>query len=160
MLADMEEKVRWNNVDTVCPKVQEDPPHLPCFWKSSQRKHWGVLFTGWLLISGSRDNRIYCSRCPDVFLTKLDTTSHQGGRKPSQNRMGPASGLCPRGGTAWDKQISTSKLAGDFFVWKHSSGKQSSLCFPIFLYKELKSQGPWKSRGPWEKPSSISNFIK
>ena len=39
MLADMEEKVRWNKVDTVCPKVQEDPPHLPCFWKSSQRKH-------------------------------------------------------------------------------------------------------------------------
>ena len=36
-------------------------------------------FTGWLLISGARDNRIYCSRCPGVFLTKSDTASHQGG---------------------------------------------------------------------------------
>ena len=78
MLADMEERGNKITQDTLSALKSRRTPPLG-FWKSFQRKHPGVPFTGWLLISGSTDNRIYCSRCPDVILTKSDTTSHQGG---------------------------------------------------------------------------------
>lgn len=55
------------------------PSHFHCLWSSFQSSHWGVLFSRWLLISGSRDNHIQHSGCPDVFLTRQDTTHHQWG---------------------------------------------------------------------------------
>lgn len=75
--------------DTVCPKVQEDPPHLLRLLKSFLEKALRRAIHWWLPTLGSRDNRIYCSRCPDVF-DKVGHNQSSRGRKPSQNRMGPA----------------------------------------------------------------------
>lgn len=89
---------------------------------------------------------------PRCLFDKVGQTQSSRGWKPSQNRMDEPSGLCPRGGPAWDKQISISKLAGNFFVWESLSGKQPNSLPPYCSLQGATNSRALKKQRTLRKP--------
>lgn len=99
MLADMEERGNKITQDTLSAlKSRRTPPPLLLEVLSEEAPRRAIHWV-------ATNFRLY--RQPHLLLTvsrchfdKVGHNQSSGGRNPSQNRMDPASGLCPRGGSA------------------------------------------------------------